>query len=277
MPDPTSSSGPIAAARLVLGADDAPPGAAEPQPTTSLALLAAGIDDWGGVSPRHARSRESRAAVARARPPARRDRGGGQGARAPAHRLPRVRRATPTRGSHPDVRFAVLGASDSRRPRARRRRGRPAATRPPPVLLPPPDAGARRRRRSARCSTACSPARRSASTRSSRCSAHAGRRSRAVAEVADELRRDDRRRRRHVRPQPQHQLHEHLHVQVPVLRVLEGPALAQPPRRPVPARARGDAARASSRPSSAARPRCACRAASIPTSTATTTSTWPGP
>ena len=58
-------------------------------------------------------------------------------------------------------------------------------------LLPPPS---RRPRapaaRSARCSTACSPAKRSASTRSSRCSARVVPRSRAVAEVADQLRRE---------------------------------------------------------------------------------------
>ena len=83
----------------------------------------------------------------------------------------------------------------------------------------------------------------------------------------------DRRRHRHVRPQPQHQLHERLHVQVPVLRVLEGPAVAQPAGHAVPARARGDPAPRASRPSTAAPPRSACRAASTPTSTATTTST----
>ncbi len=44
----------------------------------------------------------------------------------------------------------------------------------------------------------------------------------------------------------------------------------------VPARARGDAAPRASRRSTAAPPRCACRAASTPTSTATTTSTWRG-
>ena len=51
-----------------------------------------------------------------------------------------------------------------------------------------------------------------------------------------------RRRRRHLRAQPQHQLHERLHVQVQVLRVLEGPAVAEPARRPVPARSRRDPA-----------------------------------
>ena len=43
-----------------------------------------------------------------------------------------------------------------------------------------------------------------------------------------------RRRRRLVRDQPQYQLHERLHVQVPILRVLQGPALVEPARRSVP-------------------------------------------
>ena len=43
----------IAAARVVLGADNAPAGTAQPlrQPTSSARSIAAGIDDWGGVSP----------------------------------------------------------------------------------------------------------------------------------------------------------------------------------------------------------------------------------
>ena len=48
------------------------------------------------------------------------------------------------------------------------------------------------------------------------------------------------RRRRHLRRQPQHQLHERLHVQVPILRLLEGTALAQPAREPLSARSRRD-------------------------------------
>ena len=51
-----------------------------------------------------------------------------------------------------------------------------------------------------------------------------------------------RRRRGHVRAQPQHQLHERVHVQVQVLRVLEGPAVAQPARHALPPRPRGDPA-----------------------------------
>ena len=46
----------------------------------------------------------------------------------------------------------------------------------------------------------------------------------------------DQRRRGHLRGQPQHQLHQRLHLQVPVLRLLQGPALAEPAGRPLPAR-----------------------------------------
>ena len=49
-----------------------------------------------------------------------------------------------------------------------------------------------------------------------------------------------RRRRRDLRDQPQHQLHQRLHLQVPILRLLQGPALAQPARRPLPVDARRD-------------------------------------
>ena len=100
---------------------------------------------------------------------------------------------------------------------------------------------------------------------------------RMVAEVADDLRRQHRRRRRHLRAQPQHQLHERLHVQVPLLRLLEGAALAQPARRALPARARRDHAARGRGRRARAPPRSACRAASTPTSTATTTCTCSRP
>ena len=248
-----------------------------PTPTTSAPLLAAGIDDWGGVSPVTPDHVNPERPVARAR-------------RCCATRpRPPGKTLAPRLTVYPEY---VRDADRVARPRRALRgaRARPtskasrATTRGPPAATTRAAARCSRRRtparaggrRSARCSTACSPARRSASTRSSRCSARAAP---SLLEVARGRRRAaprDRRRRRHVRAQPQHQLHERLHVQVPVLRVLEGPALAQPPRRPVPARARGDAAPRASRRSSAARPRCACRAASTPTSTATTTSTSPG-
>ena len=81
----------------------------------------------------------------------------------------------------------------------------------------------------------------------------------------------------HLRPQPQHQLHERVHVQVPVLRVLQGPALAQPAGHALPAHAGRHRRAVPGGVGAAAPPRCACRAASTPTSTATTTSTSPGP
>ena len=128
--------------------------------------------------------------MARARRAARRDRGRGQDARAAAHRVPRVRASTPTTWLARRRALRGAGALRPRGPGPRRRLGGGRRRPPPPTLLPPPVTGPRRRRPSARCSTACSRARRSASTRSSRCSARAGPRSLAVAEVADELRRD---------------------------------------------------------------------------------------
>ena len=98
-----------------------------------------------------------------------------------------------------------------------------------------------------------------------------------MAEVADELRRAVGGRRGHLRPQPQHQLHQRLHLQVPVLRVLEGPAVAQPAGHALPAHPRRHPAAGASRRWPTGPPRSASRAASTPTSTATTTSTWPGP
>ena len=153
--------------------------------------------------------------------------------------------ATPTAGSHPDVRFAVLVRVRPRRPRPRRRLVPRAATSRRRALLPPPLPPAGRARPHAGRRGARRRARRRRGRR--RRDRHAARRPRSRGRArsprsptscARDIVGDD----GHVRPQPQHQLHERLHVQVPVLRVLEGPALAQPARRPVPPRARGDAA-----------------------------------
>ena len=81
--------------------------------------------------------------MARARPPARRDRGRRPHARAAPHRLPRVRARRRRRGSHADVRFAGASRVRPRRPRPRRRVGARAATTAPPA------AAARRRSRRA--------------------------------------------------------------------------------------------------------------------------------
>ena len=84
--------------------------------------------------------------------------------------------------------------------------------------------------RSARCSTACSLGQEVGedeivtlfAARGAEVAAVARGRRRAAASVVGDV--------GHLRPQPQHQLHERVHVQVPVLRVLEGPAVAEPPR-----------------------------------------------
>ena len=196
---PTSSSGRSPSARLVLAADDAPAGAAEPRATTSR-RCSRPASTTGAASRRSPLDHVNpERPVARARAAARRDRGRRAHARAAPHRLPRVR-ARPRRVARP--RRALRGArapptSKASRAtttwapggddRAARTCSRAAARRAGPRV---------RARRSARCSTACSPARRSASTRSSRCSARAAPSSREVAAVADELRTRDRRRRR---------------------------------------------------------------------------------
>ena len=232
----------VAVARIVLGADDAPAGAAEPlRPRRARRAASRPGSTTGAASRPSPRPRQPRAAVARARRAARRDR---------ATRARRSRRgspctrstcATPSGGSTPTCASRCSRVSDM--DALARDDDWAAGSRrvAPPTLLPGvPAVDAAARGRSARCSTACSPARRSVSTRSSRCSRRAGPTSWQVAAVADQLRRDDRRRRRHLRAHAQHQLHEHLHVQVPVLRVLEGPAVAQPARHALPARRRGD-------------------------------------
>ncbi len=63
---------------------------------------------------------------------------------------------------------------------------------------------------------------------------------RMVAEVADDMRRAVVGDADHVRAQPQHQLHQRLHLQVPLLCLLQGPALAEPARGAVPVGARRD-------------------------------------
>ena len=219
----------IAVARIVLPDDvhlQAPPNLSD-----DLApLLAAGIDDWGGVSPvtiDHVNPERPWPALERLRAATE---AAGNVARAAPHDLSRVRARSRRRGSIPALRTAVLVALRQRRPRARHRRGRPVATTStPPTLLPPPVParaggavgevldGVRRGRRGRR-------RRDRHVARRARSGSRRGRRGRRPAAARD------RRRRSHVRPQPQHQLHERLHVQVPVLRVLEGPALAQPAR-----------------------------------------------
>ena len=210
------------------------------------------------------RPRQPRAPVARPRPAARGHRGPRLRAGAPADDLPRVRRSTRTAGSTrrcasrcstaptprasaattraPTVPEKVSGTRDTgdgaevdprRRPLdgvVLGRAGRPAGARAGrPAGVP------RRRRRGARRRARRPGARRRRARDAVRRPRPGGRRRRRARRRAA---RRDRRRHRHLGAQPQHQLHERLHVQVPVLRLLQGPAVAQPARHAVPADAR---------------------------------------
>ena len=253
--------------------------------------------------PRHRRPRQPRAALARRSTGCREaTEARGFDAGAPAHHLPRVRPGTRSAGSTPacasrcstaadaeglgrdDPGRGVRPADQAGRARAGRRRRRGAAHRPPqhrrgtrarrssPArLVPgPPQAGGRGRRGARR---RAARARRSAIDEIVTLFAARGPEVAAVAEVADDLRRRSRRRRGHLGAQPQHQLHQRLHLQVPVLRVLEGAAVAQPARHALPAHPRRHRRAGSARPPTWAPPRSASRAASTRASTATTTST----
>ena len=304
----------IALARLVLPADvhvQAPPNLSDPDRLGDL--LDAGIDDWGGVSPvtiDHVNpERPWPAAATRCAPAteAPRPRAG-----AAADGLPRVRRSSPTAGwtRRPGSRCWTaptregLGsrrpgrdlarAAPGRRQRRHRRRGRPdrpplhrlvlRRRHPPAPLLTrfvcdrrgdPRDRrriGRRRGRRGA--GRASGPGRRSARRRSSPCSGPAGRRSPRSPRWPTTCAAQAGRRRGHLRGQPQHQLHQRVHVPVHVLRVLQGPAVAEPAGRAVPAVPRRHRRARRRGGATAARPRCACRAASTRPSTATSTSTW---
>ena len=203
------------------------------------ALVAAGIDDWGGVSPvtpDHVNPER------------------------PWPELDRLRLATEAAGKvlaprltvypeyvcrpeewlHADVRFPVLCASDGE---GLAREGAWAAgghELPQDCPRPGRDAaGGRAGRRGARRRGARPAGRRGRDRHAARRpGAGAGRRLRAGRRPAAE----GGRRRRHLRPEPQHQLHQRLHVQVPLLRLLQGSAVAQPPGRPLPPRLRGDPA-----------------------------------
>ena len=143
----------------------------------------------------------------------------------------------------------VAGEGDRGRRGAGRRRGRAGRAPLDAVVLgvEQPAAGARARPSPAGASSrgpvaevlaGVAPARRSARTRSSRCSRPAAPEVTEVAEVADELRRQADGDVVTWVPQPEHQLHERVHVQVPVLRLLEGPAVAEPAGHALPADAR---------------------------------------
>ena len=230
-----------------------PPGAAEPE-RRLRPLLDAGIDDWGGVSPVTARPREPRAAVAGGRrlrevteargftlaprltlyPEHVLDPGRWLDPGCPASPCSIVRRrggsggmtgwspADPGDGRRRPG--AVGGADRPSQPVVLGRRRRPA-----PVV---PTAGrGGHGPGAARCWTACARLRRSAideiatlfTARGPEVAAVAGggRRAAPRRAVGDAVT---------CVAQPEHQLHERVHVQVPVLRVLQGTALAQPAR-----------------------------------------------
>ena len=110
----------VAAARLVLGPRmhvQAPPNLSDESELG--ALVAAGIDDWGGVSPVTPDHVNPERPWPAARPVAHRDRGGRQDARTAAHGVPRVRPRTRDLARR---RSSVPGAAAlrQRRPRARR-------------------------------------------------------------------------------------------------------------------------------------------------------------
>ena len=171
--------------------------------------------------------------MARTRRAARRDRGRGQDAGAAPHRVPRVR---PRRRPLAARRRALRGALRvrPRGPRARRRLGRRRRRAPPPRLLPaplPPGWPARARTPVGEVLDGVLAGEEVDVDEIVTLLGARGPDFLEVAAVADQLRARRGRRPGHVRPQPQHQLHERVHVQVQVLRVLEGPALAQPARR----------------------------------------------
>ena len=216
----------IAAARLVLPDAihvQAPPNLVD----DPLTIVEAGADDLGGISPVTARPREPRAGLAAARHPLRVLEPRRLRAHAPAHRLPRVRARRRSAGS---TRPAYHG------PAAPRRRGLGRERR----------LGLRRHRAAAtarRAGTDGGSPVRVAEVLAGVALGHElgddelvtlfaarGRRRRRGLRRGRRAAREARRRRRHLRRQPQHQLHERLHVQVPLLRVLQGPALAQPSR-----------------------------------------------
>ena len=193
----------------------------------------------------HGRPREPRAGLAGARHPARGHRGGRPHPGAPPDRLPDLR---PRPGA-----LARPGAALPRAGRLRRRgagprrvvvlggRGAPAPAARRGHVAPP---RLRKRCRVRRCRGRGAGRRgarpgggrggdRDALQRPRPRGAPGGRGGRRPAPP-------HRRRRRDLRAQPQHQLHERLHVQVPLLRLLQGTALAQPARRALPAGARRD-------------------------------------
>ena len=245
----------IAAARILLGSRahvQAPPNLAYDD---FPCLLDAGIDDWGGVSPvtidhvnpeapwpeverlaAATRSRGLELAPACPSTPSTSARSGWT--RTSAARAPRRRRDGPAREDDwapGEPQAAVRGPS--RRGPARAGRRGPGRGR---AHAPVRDAWAR---------------------------AGAGSRSGRSAPPRDVRRRGD------VRRHAEHPVHERLLLPLRLLRLLEGQAGREPPRRAVSRPSRGDRAPQPPRPGSAERPRSASRAASTRPSRGSTTRT----
>ena len=230
----------IAAARLLLPADvhlQAPPNLSDELGP----LVAAGIDDWGGVSPvtaDHVNPERAWPALGILR----------AATEAAGHTLaPRLTiypefALDPARWLDGALRFPVLDASDAEG----LGRDHPWASGgevPPPELLPPATGGGspapresvvdRLRRRCRRRGAGRGPGRRDGGRGRDR---HPLRRPGTRGTGRGRRRRPaaarHRGRRGHLRRQPEHQLHQRVHVQVQVLRVLQGTAVAQPARRP---------------------------------------------
>ncbi len=235
----------IAAARLVLPTDihlQAPPNLSDDLgPPRGLGHRRLGRRLAGDRRPR-----EPRTGLARPRHPARGHRGRRPHARPPADPLPRVR-----------PRPRALARPGHAVPGARRLRRRGPGTRPPVVAraarYPRRSWSAPRSRSEGPPRAPPPPHRPPVATLASTGSAVGevlagvtGRGDGGRGRDRDPVRRPGprgpgrgrggrpapvrrRRRRGHLRRQPQHQLHQRVHVQVQVLRLLQGPALPQPP------------------------------------------------
>ncbi len=230
----------IAVARLVLPAEvhvQAPPNLSD----DLRPLLDSGLDDWGGVSPvtvDHVNPERAWPAVDLLR------------AATEAAGLTLAARLTiypeyaldPERWLDPAMRFPVLDRADAEG-LGREDPWCSGGVEPPPALVGVP--GAIGRRRSGRSGATGSAGRRrrrrgrGARRRGPRPGGRRGRDRHAVLGAGPRSASRGRgrrpvatrrgRRRRHLGGQPQHQLHQRVHLQVPVLRLLQGPAVAQPP------------------------------------------------
>ena len=247
-------------------AGDEHPGAAQSQPGADRGnLIAAGINDWGGVSPVTPDHVNPGSALARDRAIARGHRGGRKVPDRAAGDLSGVCARARRAGSIRTCGRRVLRAADADGFAARRGLGAGLGD------------GTRRTRHRIRVFRR-RPSRhrqldRIVATRQRRRSAGRGRHRHAVPDARRRIRRRLRcgrraapkRQRRHRRlcRQPQHQLHQRLQLRLPVLRVFQGQARRQPARSGLRPRSRRNRAPRRARPGIAAPPKSACRAASI--------------